>query len=117
MADKLKLPTQIIIVHKIKPNDTSYDTIWDADRNAPKKAYLELLAHPANITPYTPNAERPKIYNNPIFVSETTEYLSKGINTQPITLKAKANIGAMIYQTDGAPGLYVYLAGGWTKVE
>ena len=25
-------------------------------------------------------------------------------------------IFAMIYQTDGTPGLYVYLAAGWTKV-
>ena len=39
------------------------------------------------------------------------------VMTEAEIAASKANIGAMIYQTDGAPGLYVYLAGGWTKVE
>ena len=35
----------------MKPIETSYDTICAAERIAPKKAYFELLAHPAIKTP------------------------------------------------------------------
>jgi len=35
----------------MKPIETSYETICAAERNAPKKAYLELLAHPDKRTP------------------------------------------------------------------
>ena len=39
------------------------------------------------------------------------------VMTEAEIAASKANIGAMIYQTDGvSPGLYVYLVGGWTKV-
>jgi hypothetical protein len=37
----------------VKPIEISYDNIWAAERTEPKYAYLELLAHPANKTPYT----------------------------------------------------------------
>lgn len=33
--------------------DTSYETIWAADRKAPKNAYFELLPQPAIIMLYT----------------------------------------------------------------
>jgi hypothetical protein len=32
------------------PKETSYEIICAAERNPPKKAYLELLDHPAIIT-------------------------------------------------------------------
>ena len=35
----------------INPNETSYETICAADRNDPKKEYLELLDQPAKIKP------------------------------------------------------------------
>jgi hypothetical protein len=35
----------------INPRDTSYETIWAAERRAPKKAYFELEAHPDIIIP------------------------------------------------------------------
>jgi hypothetical protein len=38
-------------VINITPIETSYEIIWAADRNAPKKAYFELLDQPAIITP------------------------------------------------------------------
>jgi hypothetical protein len=47
----------------IKLIDTSYEIIWEIDRRPPKRAYLELLDHPANIIPYTPNADITNIYN------------------------------------------------------
>jgi hypothetical protein len=39
------------------PIDTSYEISWAAERREPKNAYLELLDHPAPITPYTPIEE------------------------------------------------------------
>ena len=48
---KLRLPTQNKIENKIKPNDTSYDTICAALLIAPKKAYFELLDQPDSMTP------------------------------------------------------------------
>jgi len=41
--------TEIIVI----PIETSYEIIWAAERKAPKKAYLELLDHPAIITECT----------------------------------------------------------------
>jgi len=51
MLVKFRLPLQIKIATKTKPIDTSYETIWAADRKAPKKAYLELDDQPAIIIP------------------------------------------------------------------
>jgi hypothetical protein len=48
---KFNEPTQISVDIKIKPIETSYETICAALRTAPKKAYFELLAHPDKITP------------------------------------------------------------------
>jgi hypothetical protein len=45
--------------------ETSYEIIWAADRKDPKKAYFELLDHPAIIIPYTFNPERASKNNRP----------------------------------------------------
>lgn len=44
-------PTQNKADIKIKPIETSYETIWAALRIAPKNAYFELLDHPDKSTP------------------------------------------------------------------
>ena len=49
--DKLRDPTQSNTVIITNPIETSYDTIWAAERNAPRKGYCELLAQPAIIIP------------------------------------------------------------------
>ena len=43
---RFREPTQGITFIGVEPIGTSYDTICAADRNAPKNAYLELLAQP-----------------------------------------------------------------------
>jgi hypothetical protein len=48
---KFREPTHIKIDIKMRPIETSYDTICAADLIAPKNAYFELLAQPDNITP------------------------------------------------------------------
>jgi hypothetical protein len=44
-------PTHNITFVGVEPIDTSYETICAADRNAPGKAYFELLARPEIGTP------------------------------------------------------------------
>ena len=51
MFVKFNDPTYTTIIKITNPIDTSYDIICAADLNAPKNAYLELLAHPAIIIP------------------------------------------------------------------
>lgn len=48
---KLKDPAQAATGNSNKAIDTSYEIIWAAERKPPKKAYLELLVHPAPIIP------------------------------------------------------------------
>ncbi len=58
-----KLPDIIITDEKVAPIANSYEIICEADLIPPKKAYLELLDHPANIIPYTLNDEIESINN------------------------------------------------------
>jgi len=54
---KFKDPDNNITEMIVIPIETSYEIICAADRNAPKKAYFELLDHPAIITEWTLNDE------------------------------------------------------------
>ena len=54
---KFNVPDNKIIGNIMRPIDTSYEIICAAERNDPKNAYFELLAHPAIIIPYTFNDE------------------------------------------------------------
>src|SRR5689334_13345463 len=51
MAERLSEPTQSSTVMMTKPIETSYDTIWAAERSAERNGYFELDAQPAMITP------------------------------------------------------------------
>ena len=48
---KFNVPDNKIIGNIMRPIDTSYEIICAAERNDPKNAYFELLAHPAIIIP------------------------------------------------------------------
>ena len=89
-------PTREIALVGVKPIDTSYDTIWAADLEAPEEAYLELLAHPEVGVPYAPNEGTAKIYSIPIFTSANTIVSSKGITAQPTELGIGVIIGAAV---------------------
>lgn len=58
---KFNEPDKKITGKIIKPIATSYEIIWADERSAPRKAYFELLAHPAIIIPYTFNDEMANI--------------------------------------------------------
>ena len=94
MSDKFREPTHTNTVMIIKPSDTSYETICAVERNAPKKAYLELLDHPAIITPYTPKEDTAKIYNIPMSKSQSTMPSPNGITAHAIRASKNVNTGA-----------------------
>src|SRR5689334_15934015 len=51
MAERLSEPATSSTVMKTKPIETSYDTIWAAERSAARNGYFEFEAQPATITP------------------------------------------------------------------
>src|SRR3954447_23386563 len=51
MADRLSEPTHSSTVMMTKPIDTSYETIWAAERNAERNGYFEFDAQPAMMMP------------------------------------------------------------------
>ena len=79
----------------MNPIETSYEIIWAAERNAPKKGYFELLDQPAIIIPYTLNEDVANKYKTPMFRSDNTICSDKGKTAQPIKLKTNVNIGAI----------------------
>ena len=58
---RLNEPEHKITGNKIVPIEISYAIICAPLLNAPKNAYLELLAHPASKIPYTPKDDNNKI--------------------------------------------------------
>jgi hypothetical protein len=58
---KFNEPDNRIIGNMMRPIETSYEIIWAADLSDPKKAYFELLDHPAIMIPYTFRDEIAKI--------------------------------------------------------
>ena len=53
MVPRFMLPVAMSTPTSAKPMAISYATICAAERMAPRKAYFELAAQPAMITPYT----------------------------------------------------------------
>ena len=76
----------------MKPMDTSYETIWAADRRPPRKAYFELDDHPDMMIPKTDKEEMANKYNTPTFKSEKTIPCPNGITAQPTTERKKVKI-------------------------
>jgi len=74
--------------------ETSYETICDAERIAPKKAYFELLDHPAIKMPKTPNEDIPKITKIAKSISDNKICSSKGRTIQNDKLNENVNNGA-----------------------
>lgn len=91
---KFNDPARRITDTRINPRETSYDTIWAAERKAPKKAYLELEDHPAIIIPYTPNEDIANIYNSPTDKSAITAVELKGIAAHDSNANMKVPTGA-----------------------
>src|SRR5690349_14766833 len=51
IADRLSEPTQSSTVMMTKPIETSYDTIWAAERSADRNGYFDFDAQPAMMMP------------------------------------------------------------------
>ena len=83
------------ILEKTAPIHISYEIICEADLIPPKKAYFELLAHPAKIKVCTLSEEIAKINNIPKGNSRTIKLLATGIVTHIINVKNNVKIGAI----------------------
>ena len=78
------------------PIETSYEIICAAERNPPKKAYFELLDHPAIITVCTPKEDKANVYKIPKLKSQRTSPKLTGITIQPAKANPKVNTGESI---------------------
>src|SRR6266498_45144 len=72
-----------------KPIDTSYETIWALERNAPSREYLEFDDQPARIKARTPTLETDRTNNTPMFMSVITAQSGPNGITEK-TMKAAA---------------------------
>src|SRR5213595_1561080 len=97
MADRFRLPDTISTVTRAKPMAISYDTICAAARMAPMKAYLELDAQPARITPYTPTELIAITYSKPALTLAITTSAWNGITAQIATAGISTISGATRY--------------------
>jgi hypothetical protein len=73
MSIKFNEPANKITGKIKRPNETSYEIICAAERKAPKKAYLELLAQPAIIIPYTFKPETANKNKTPYLIFAVVE--------------------------------------------
>src|SRR5690606_28174358 len=72
--------------------------------------YLELVAQPARITPYTPSEVIARMYNRPALALDRTTLASNGITAQVASAGTSANIGASRYRNgDAAEGTSISL--------
>src|SRR5690606_35989857 len=81
-------------VSMAKPMASSHEIICAEARMAPSKAYLELDAQPATITPYTPSDVTAMMYSRPALTLESTSSGLKGITAQAASAGISVTTGA-----------------------
>src|SRR5690606_8217578 len=94
MPLRFKVPDTSRTVTSTKPMASSYDNICAAARKAPRKAYLELDAQPATITPYTPMDVMAMTNSRPALISASTTSGPKGITAQAASAGINVTTGA-----------------------
>jgi len=99
---KFPEPAHIKTETTMNPIETSYETIWAADRKAPKKAYFEFEAHPAIMIPYTAKEEIANLYKIPLFLSAYTYPSEIGSAAHPLKARTKVKIGALLNKAEFA---------------
>jgi hypothetical protein len=92
-VEKFRDPANSRIDTRVEPSATSYEIIWAADRSPPRKAYLELLDHPAIITEWTLSEEIAKIYRIPRRKSDSIDPSPIGNTAHPASASAKVKTG------------------------
>src|SRR5262249_40362975 len=95
-------PDTISTPTSTKPIASSYETICAEARSAPRKAYLELDAQPATITPYTPSDVTAITYSRPALMSASTTPGANGITAQAARAGIITSTGAARYSTPSA---------------
>lgn len=96
IVEKLSVPENSRRDISVAPRDTSYEILCAAERSPPRKAYLELLDHPALITEWTLSEEIANIYRSPSRKSATLAPSATGKTLQPAIARANVNTGDII---------------------
>src|SRR5246127_2100861 len=91
-------PDTISTPTSTKPIASSYDTICADARSAPRKAYFELEAQPATITPYTPIDVTAITYSRPALMSASTTPGANGITAHAVIAGIITIAGAVKYR-------------------
>src|SRR5690348_16692816 len=94
MVPRFMLPVAMSTPTRAKPMAISYATICAAERMAPRKAYFELAAQPAMMTPYTPMEVSDSRYSRPASACDTTTVGDSGITAQAAKAGTSAITGA-----------------------
>lgn len=95
LVEKLAVPEIRISEIRVEPRATSYEILCAADRSPPRKAYLELLDHPALITECTLREDTAKINSSPRRKSTRKAPSPRGNTIQPVIARPKVKIGAL----------------------
>ena len=82
----------MMVLSKIKPRLTSYDTVCATARSAPIRAYFEFEAHPEPKIEYTARLEIAKIRRMLRLMSVIA--VGMGISAQSVNARVKASVGA-----------------------
>jgi len=90
MLERLEVPTTINKDNTTAPKETSYEIICAAERKPPKKAYFELLDHPAIIILCTPKDDMANI-NKRLKLKSAIAVASPILITHQL-VKANANV-------------------------
>lgn len=93
IVEKLSVPLKISRHTSVAPRETSYEILCAAERSPPRKAYLELLDHPALITECTLRDEIANIYSLPSRKSLTLAPSPTGKTLHAALARAKVKIG------------------------
>src|SRR6266702_8138136 len=94
MSPRFRLCEARITPTSAKPIAISYATICAAERIAPRKAYLELAAQPAMMTPYTPIEVSDNRYNKPALAFDTTTVADSGTTAHAANAGISVIMGA-----------------------
>ena len=93
LVEKLAVPAIRISEISVEPRPTSYEILCAADRSPPRKAYLELLDHPALITECTLSDEIAKRNSSPSRKSARNAPSPIGNTIHPVLASPKVKIG------------------------
>jgi hypothetical protein len=123
LVEKLAVPAIRMSEISVEPRPTSYEILCAADRSPPRKAYLELLDHPALITECTLSDEIAKRNSSPSRKSARNAPSPIGNTIHPVLASPKVKIGdtrkmnvlALLGRIDSLTKSFIASVSGWNR--